>query len=419
MTSANVGPSKGIPADGAVRVQFDRLLLPSSILRQSVMVIDASGAQFSPQPIYDPVARTVTLFDTPDKWLKPDQPYKVSLKVASSAGDFGVRAIDGANLNSPSPIGFITTAATGAGLGEPTMDYCHDVYPLFAERCSASSCHGARITGGDPARFGTGPSSPAAGLILETVAGVNDTAVNRVANGSNTGALSGRGSAPGPQFGVDMPIIDPGDPGNSWLLYKLLLGQPSDTTKPTAFPSCFGTNATTVKTACTSALDCTGHMAATGVTCDTVTTKLCVEGCSSDADCRAGALCDTKLFTCNTKPPTPLGGGCTADTDCGVGWRRACAIPTGAATGTCVVPFDPLPSLALIGFPQPQATLMADAERGVLSDFVLGREMPYPNMGPNGPNNGNPALTFEELERVRLWIQQGAHLPPNECTICP
>jgi hypothetical protein len=51
-----------------------------------------------------------------------------------------------------------------------------------------------------------------------------------------------------------------------------------------------------------------------------------------------------------------------------------------------------------------------------LSDFVLGREMPYPNMGPDGPTDGTPGLNFGELERLRLWIAQGA--PIQDCGAC-
>jgi hypothetical protein len=46
---------------------------------------------------------------------------------------------------------------------------------------------------------------------------------------------------PGLQFGLDMPIVDPGsggigDPGNSWLLYKVLLAAPSSGPSVAPFP---------------------------------------------------------------------------------------------------------------------------------------------------------------------------------------
>ena len=99
----------------------------------------------------------------------------------------------------------------------PDIDFCVDVLPIFVAKCSAPACQGA-IRGGD--------QRPAAGLILETSAGVANTAIGRVAHGSNTGGVSGHPSPAGPVFAVDMPIIDPGNPGNSWLVYKMELAAP-------------------------------------------------------------------------------------------------------------------------------------------------------------------------------------------------
>src|SRR5262249_35019045 len=79
--------------------------------------------------------------------------------------------------------------------------------------CSNGTCHGS---GG----------RSAASLVLDTTEGIANTAINRVAQGSNTGAVAGRPSSPGKTFGVDMPIIGvndgaSGNPGNSLLVYHL------------------------------------------------------------------------------------------------------------------------------------------------------------------------------------------------------
>ncbi len=55
-----------------------------------------------------------------------------------------------------------------------------------------------------------------------------------------------------------------------------------------------------------------------------------------------------------------------------------------------------------------------DDEQAVLSDAILGRSMPYPSYGAPAYNT-NP-LDLDERERVRLWIDQGAHVEP--CGIC-
>jgi hypothetical protein len=49
--------------------------------------------------------------------------------------------------------------------------------------------------------------------------------INQVAHGSNQGPRAKAGP-PLELFGLDMPIVDPGSPADSWLVYKLLLGVP-------------------------------------------------------------------------------------------------------------------------------------------------------------------------------------------------
>jgi hypothetical protein len=320
VSGANIGTDRTLPSDAPIQLQFDRMLLPSTVNRQAIALLDANNGQLLPSVTYDPVARIVTLApQANDAWLLPDQPYKVVLHVARTDDDpYGLRAIDRAGLSPDDPhleIGFLTSGPSGAGTTPPKSDYCRDVAPVFQQRCASPSCHGARTTGADPSRFGDGASSPAAGLILETSEGIRH-AIGRVANGANTGARAA-GSAPARVFGIDMPIVDPGFPANSWLMYKLLLAVPSDPKTVPTVPF---------------------------------------------AKCDGGA------------PAQPLGGL----------------------------------------LPLPFATPPDDIERSILSGFVLGREMPYPNIGPSGPTNGNPALTFDELERVRLWIAEGAAVT-SEC----
>jgi hypothetical protein len=79
----------------------------------------------------------------------------------------------------------------------------------------------------------TASSIAAEGLVLDTPANIALTAVGRVAQESNTGSKAVAAPA-GRAFPVDMPILDPGpggtatngDPGNSFMLYKLLMAAP-------------------------------------------------------------------------------------------------------------------------------------------------------------------------------------------------
>ena len=66
----------------------------------------------------------------------------------------------------------------------------------------------------------------------------------------------------------------------------------------------------------------------------------------------------------------------------------------------------------------PQAQRTADdVERSILSNFILGREMPFPATNPVA--YGELPLTFDERETVRIWIKNlapGSAVP--ECGGC-
>ena len=148
-------------------------------------------------------------------WLKEGATYRLRLGIPEGDSDQGgIRAIDRAKLFEGQPLEFVFLVgpATGQPI-EPTVSFCRDVLPIFYAKCNVPTCHGS---GG----------SAAASLVLDTSAGVSATALNRVAQGANTGPLSGAGRDPGKIFGVDMPLIDPENPGNSWLLYKIELARP-------------------------------------------------------------------------------------------------------------------------------------------------------------------------------------------------
>ncbi len=218
LVRTSVSAAQTSPADAPLVFAFDRLLNPATITRQSFSLRDAFGqAPSSPIVVYDPVARTVTLSNASRgaAWLLENQPYRVVLGVPKDGADLGgVRAIDGATLENPVIVEFLTTRAAGV-TATPTVSYCADVAPKFK---ACAGCHDAA---------GPDAGAPYMGLAMTTEDGLRASAIGRVARQLTTGARAGV-QPPGAAFAVNMPIIDPGNPGNSYLIYKLLSGGEPD-----------------------------------------------------------------------------------------------------------------------------------------------------------------------------------------------
>lgn len=313
-----------VPADDAIQISFDRYLLPSTVLRQGYAIADNTNQVLPPegfQTIYDPVARTVTITGPGGPgtaWLKEGLEYKLVLFVPPNEGSDigGFRAIDRAPLDKNQNLTFVFKASKALGGGprlvDPPVSFCADVLPIFAKKCSDSTCHGTPLTA-------TGAQA-AASLVLSTSSGVRVTAIGRVAQGANTGARSFDPEPPGAIFGIDMALIEKGNPGASWLMYKIEMA------------------------------------------------------------------------------PHPV-------VDAGPTLNTVCTPPAGSdavtTRGEAYVPRAPIVSVA------------PDAERERLADYVLGRYMPYPT---GNTSYETQPLTFEERERVRRWIAQGA--PTPECGGC-
>jgi hypothetical protein len=283
--------------------------------RQSLGLVDGARmpltADLAPVVVYDPIARTVTLLPPKQPWLTEGQTYTLVLGIPDGDEDQGgVRAIDRAKLfaDQKREIAFLVGPKTSAVI-EPTATLCRDVLPIFTAKCNLPTCHG----NGD---------SAAASLVLDTSAGIAATALNRIAQGSNTGGRSSGAPSASRLFGVDMPIIDPGNPGNSWLMYKIDLARQPVLTQ---------------------------------------------------------------------------------------------AVPSFACTTGLLEPEQKLAFSPLVAQAQRNAD---EIERSILSDFILGREMPFPSAGAGG-GYGTEPLTFDEREKVRLWIKSlapGDALP--ECGGC-
>jgi hypothetical protein len=244
-----------VPRTFSIRVQFDRFLMPSTATRQALCLQDATvGGEATGTehcipagiaPEYDPVDRVATW--TIRGAIMEHTRYNVRLFAPTDPGDpNGVRAFDGAPLEKEFTFAF-TTGKGGAGLEPPrSLGFC-DVrrlcplpdgacdapmpvgvttspHAFFAGNCtSGGACHGGE-------NGNTGPSGSvlrldddgAGGGIAGAVRHLVDHAIvaRETATGVDPVAPSRNVLSP---FGHNMPYIDATNPGNSYLLYKMIL----------------------------------------------------------------------------------------------------------------------------------------------------------------------------------------------------
>jgi len=248
VVTSNVCPGQAPIAvnGGRIEVAFDRLLNPSCITRQTFFLKDKSGNEVAGTsngvyPVaYDPIDRIVTIFNAV---LADGQAYELDINSPTSPTDQnGLRAIDGATLDPRQPLGcassqskatltFVAAATAQPPPAAPTVDFCKDIMPIFFAKCLTGACHGP----------GPPPTGRAEGLLLDTPSDVGATAIGLVAHEANTGARATARSADYRIFGADMPIVDPGsgpqgngNPGDSWLIYKMLMAVPAATSSTQA-----------------------------------------------------------------------------------------------------------------------------------------------------------------------------------------
>ncbi|MCC6644785.1 MAG: Ig-like domain-containing protein [Polyangiaceae bacterium] len=239
--------TRDVPLDASIRLRFDRYLLPETAVRQSLLVTGGSFAAdggapiagaVSFQPDYDPLTRTVVY--RPQGTYQPGTLYTVILRKPSEEDNgFGFRAWDGAELERTVTFQFETTldpskhdppSPSGlCGVCSPTQQSV-DVggKPTTVSSAPGRTDEQAMLTLGGCAYGGCHAGSQEApagvlGLDLSSYDAIQRTALSRTAVQTLRGptATAERSAA---LFGVGMPRIDPGNPGNSYLLYKVLVG---------------------------------------------------------------------------------------------------------------------------------------------------------------------------------------------------
>jgi len=209
------GPECGVPRDVTLQLRLDRYLLPATAVRQAIRLYagDPDNLVFL-EPEYDMLER-VLLYRLPEgALLTPGLLYTLRIGVPLKPEDEGLRAFDGAPLEpGPVPLEFhFRTAQTGptsasSGRIAPEEPPSCGVMGFFEHGgCDGTSCHG---------------EAHRMGLDLASSAGLFRTAIGHVAHET----AIGEGTTPLEEplrLGVNMPVIDPGRPDNSYVMYKLV-----------------------------------------------------------------------------------------------------------------------------------------------------------------------------------------------------
>ena len=232
----------GVPAGTNLELRFNRFLDPATATRQSVNVYTGTEDLWVfLRPRYDLLERVVVYELALPAEMQQAVRYNVRLPIPTE-DDGGFRAFDGAPLTEQGSADLdfsfrFQTGPVAAADDVETTPECATAGQLViaAEEvftrggCASAVCHQptasvgcgpgyARASAGEPC-----VGIPRMGLDLSSIRGILATAIGQVAHQTETGASSGVTLENPDRFGVQMPIIDPGRPGNSYLLYKLLL----------------------------------------------------------------------------------------------------------------------------------------------------------------------------------------------------
>lgn len=210
-------PDCGVQIGSSITLRFDRYLRASSAVRQSINVYagDPRNGIGLLRPEYDVVERVVVFRLT--QFLEPGTLYTVEVLSANSPTSWGFQAFDGAPLEEgevPLKFNFFTQRNRDwlPQLPLEPIPTCERILEIFERAgCTAGGCHGGAL--------------PSVGLRLDSTESFVDTALNQVARQTEIGAVVGVPLRDPARFGLQMPIVDPGQPANSYLLYKLLRGQ--------------------------------------------------------------------------------------------------------------------------------------------------------------------------------------------------
>jgi hypothetical protein len=220
----------------SIAVQFNRYILPTAASRQGVCLqteikdvrslADCTSSVGALSPAYDPVTRTVTYY-LPGRLLEGDY----QLTVLNRGDNFGFESFDGVSLDAPvqvllhidanaDPTAVVEAPPTDLGFctikGVNGADDVIGASAVFSGSCS--SCHLLKSPDGPVSNMGMVLTDEA----VTSIDGLQKTVINVVAHETELGGHAQVPDESPSRFGVSMPRVAPGEPGNSYLMYKIL-----------------------------------------------------------------------------------------------------------------------------------------------------------------------------------------------------
>ncbi|MES1178368.1 MAG: Ig-like domain-containing protein [Myxococcales bacterium] len=212
-------PDCPVPTNLSIELRFDRFLLPMAGVGAGFALYTGSpGNSVGLRAEYDLIERVVVL--RPTRALQPNALYTAELQLQPDP-KVGFWAFDRAPLEpGPVPLRFSFTTGKGPSAKSLPAPAVHDTCDTLAEGPLAT-CAGCHST--TPADEGGAKQFPPMGLDLSTTSGLYYTALGRVAHQTETAdSIALMGVETPVRFGVQMNIVDPGNPATSYLMYKLL-----------------------------------------------------------------------------------------------------------------------------------------------------------------------------------------------------
>jgi hypothetical protein len=256
--------TEGVARSASFQLNFDRFLLPPRVIRQAVCLRPSTEEvatfegcidplQEFTEPEYNPVRRQVTFRLPPGARLAADTLYRLTVFASAEPDVPTFLAFDGAPLVRSYSFQFRTQPSGGAERDEPLPTrerycaavQCFDACPPDDALCAAA-CNPQCI---EPTCFNRGAvhRQPGAGIFRSCIGGgchrsdasssssvsmdldlvseqaLVETAIGQTAHQTHTGEAAETPDRGGVRFGHAMPLIDPANPGNSYLLYKVIV----------------------------------------------------------------------------------------------------------------------------------------------------------------------------------------------------